>query len=165
MRATDPVERIRFFALTVDLPFFAFDLDGVDAALGRAGELAVALDDGHLVLLHQELQALGVLVDDALLALLDGAPVQRDAGGVLHAEGGAILHVVEDFGVEQQGLGRDAADVQAGAAQVGVFLDQGGLQAELAGANGRGVSGGTAADDGYVVDSVSHCGAPFYCEL
>ncbi len=86
MRATEPVERIRFFALTVDLPSLAFDFDGVDAAFGGAGELAVALDDGHLVLLHQELETLGVLVHDALLALLDGAPVQRGAAEVLDAE-------------------------------------------------------------------------------
>ena len=60
------------------LAVLALDFDGVDAILGRAGELAVAGDHRDFVLLHQELQTLGVLVDDALLALLDGAPVQRD---------------------------------------------------------------------------------------
>ena len=148
-------------ALTVDLPFLPFDFDGVDAALGRAGELAVALDDGHLVLLHQELETLGVLVHDALFALLDGAPVQGDAGGVFEAEGGAVFHVVVDFGVEKQGLSGDAADVQAGSAEVGVFLDEGGLQPKLSGANGRGVSSRPAADDGYVVNGFSHRNAPF----
>ena len=63
-------------------------------------------------------EALGVLVHDALLALLDRAPVQRDAGGVLQPEFRAFLHVVEDFGVEQQRLGWNATDMQAGAAQV-----------------------------------------------
>ena len=165
MRATEPVERMTFLALIDGLAVLAFDFDGVNAALGRAGELAVALDHGHLVLLHQELQALGVLVDDALLALLDGAPVQLGAGDVLDAEGGAVFHVVIDFGIEKQGLSRDAADVQAGAAEVRVFLDEGGLQAKLPGADGRSVPGGPATDDGYIVDSVSHGGAPFYCEL
>ncbi len=83
-----------------------------------------------------------------------------DAGGVLQAEFRAFLHVVEDLGVEQQRLGRNAADVQAGAAQVRVFFDKRGLQAELAGANGRGVSGRSAADDGYVVDGLWQVLAP-----
>ena len=51
----------------------------------------------------------------------------------------------------QQRLGRNAADVQAGAAELGVFLDDRGLQAVLAGANGRGVAAGTAPDDDQVV--------------
>ena len=49
---------------------------------------------------------------------------------VLDAERVAVFHVVVDFGIEKQGLSRDAADVQAGAAEVGVFLDEGGLQAQ-----------------------------------
>ena len=138
----------------------SFDLDCVYAVLGRAGEFAVALDDGDLVLLHQELQSLGVLVDDPLLALLDRSPVQSDAGSVLHAKLGAFLHVVVDFRVEQQGLGRNTADVQAGSAQLVVFLDKGGLQAELAGANGGGVSSRAAADDGYVINGVRQFRAP-----
>ncbi len=77
----------------------------------------------------------------------------------------AVFHVVIDFGVEKQGLSRDAADVKAGSAEVRVFLDEGGLQPELSGANGGGVSGRAAADDGYVVESVSQFGAPFYREL
>jgi hypothetical protein len=35
----------------------------------------------------------------------------------------------------------------------------------LPGADGRSVSSGPATDDGYIVDSVSHGVAPFYCEL
>ena len=35
-----------------------------------------------------------MLVDDALLALLDGAPIQRDPGGIFQAEFRAFLHVV-----------------------------------------------------------------------
>ncbi len=94
----------------------------------RAGQLAVAADDVDLVLAHQELQALGVLVDDALLALLNRAPVQRDAGGVLQAELGAFFHVVVDLGIEQQRLGRNAADMQAGSAQLVVLFDESCLQ-------------------------------------
>ena len=44
----------------------------------------------------------------------------------------------------------------------GVLLDEGGLQAQLSGANGGGVSGRAAADDGYVVNGVSQSNAPLY---
>ena len=137
----------------------------MDSSLGRTGELAVALDDGHFVLLHQELETLGVLVDDALFALLDSAPIQGGTAQVLDAERVAVFHVVIDFGIEKQGLSRDTADVKAGSAEVGIFLDEGGLKPKLSGANGGGVSGRPAADDGYVVDCVSQCGAPFYRKL
>src|SRR5271166_576599 len=147
------------------LATLALDFDGVDAVLGRTGELAVALDYGDFILLHQERQALGMLVDDTLFSLLDAGPVEGDSGGVFKAEGRAIFHVVKDFGVKQQGLGGDAAHVQAGASQVGVFLDEGGLEAQLPGADGRSVPSGPATDDGYIVDGVSHGVAPFYCEL
>ena len=102
-----------------------------------------------------------MLVDDALFALLDRAPVQRDAGRVLQSEFHAFLHVVEDFRVEQQGLGRNATDMQTGATQVRIFLDQGGLQSKLPGANGRGVSRRSTADDGYVINCLWQVRAPF----
>src|SRR5262249_16883682 len=71
-----------------------------------------------------------------------------------------FLQVVPQLGVEQQRLGRDAADVQAGAAEVAVFFDQGNLQSILAGANGGGVSGRAAADDGDVVGGFGQVGGP-----
>ena len=64
-----------------------------------------------------------------------------------------FFQVVPKFGVEQQCFGRDAADVQAGAAEESVFFDECGFQAVLAGADGGSVSGRSAADDGYVVNS------------
>lgn len=51
------------------------------------------------------------------------------------------------FGGVQQGLGRDAADIQAGAAQGGAFIDEGDLEAELGGAEGANVAAGAGADD------------------
>ena len=51
----------------------------------------------------------------------------------------------------EQRLGRDAADVQAGAAELGVFFDDGGLQAVLAGANRRGVATGAAPNHNQVI--------------
>jgi len=61
--------------------------------------------------------------------------------------------VVPDFGGEEHGLGGNAADVQAGAAELVGLFDEGDLEAELSGANRAGVAGGTAADDCKVVDS------------
>ncbi len=73
---------------------------------------------------------------------------------VVDAVLGGVLEVVPEFGVEEQGLGGDAADVQAGAAEdVGGF-DERDLEAELSGANGRRVAGRAAADDCHVIDCV-----------
>ena len=54
--------------------------------------------------------------------------------------------IVEAVGCIEQGLGGDAADVEAGAAEE-FALDAGDLQAELGGADGGGVSARAGADD------------------
>ncbi len=81
-----------------------------------------ALHRLHFVFAEQELDALGVLVDDALLARQHRRPVELEIGN-LDAKLIGVLQGVVDFGMVQQHLGRDAADVQAGAAQKSVFLD------------------------------------------
>ena len=63
-----------------------------------------------------------------------------------------VLEVVPDFGVEEQGLGRNATDVEAGSAQHFVRFNERDLQSELATANRCCVSGRTAADDRHVID-------------
>ena len=128
------------------------DFDGEHAVLRRAGQLAVAFHGLDFVLLHQELEALGVLGDDLRFALLNRGPVELARVDALDAEFFRVFQVVPEFGVEEQRLGRDAADVQAGAAEESVFFDESGFQAVLAGADGGGVSGRAAADDGDVVD-------------
>ena len=64
-------------------------------------------------------------------------------------------------GVEQR-LGRDAADVEAGAAEGLALLDHRDLQAELGGADGADVAPGASADDddivGHAVWSRDQCG-------
>jgi hypothetical protein len=47
-------------------------------------------------------------------------------------------------------LGRDAADAQAGAAELGLALDARDLRAELRGADGGGVSTGASSENGDV---------------
>ena len=64
---TEPMARMMFFVLSVCLPSTSTVL--------RSDDLAEAGDALDLVLLEEELDALGVVVDDALLALLDVGPV------------------------------------------------------------------------------------------
>src|SRR3954469_16253783 len=111
---------------------FGVNLDGVNATLRRAREASVTLDHVDLVLTHQELESLGVLGNDLRLAADDGAPVELHVLSADHAELFAFLQMVRQFGVEQQRLGRDAAYVQAGAAELVVFLNERRLQAKLA---------------------------------
>src|ERR1700743_2801617 len=68
-----------------------------------------------------------------------------------------MLHVMIDLGGSQQRLGRDAAPVQADAAEVG-FLDDRGLEAELGSTNGCNLAAGAGADDNDVEGSVGHFG-------
>src|SRR5262249_22951283 len=65
---------------------------------------------------------------------------------------------VQLAGVEQ-GLGGDAADVEAGAAQRGTLLDDSGLQAQLGGADGGDVAARPRPDHDDVVQ-VGHVGSP-----
>ena len=118
----------------------------------RAGQLAVSADGFYFILLHQEIETLGVLGHDLRLALLDGGPIQLAGVYAFDAEFLCFFQVVPKFGVEQQRLGRDAAYVQAGAAEHVVFFDEGGFQAVLAGADRGGVASRAAADDGDVIN-------------
>ena len=61
--------------------------------------------------------------------------------------GGVFLREQEVLGGGEQGLTRDAADVEAGAAEGGAFVDEGDLEAELGGAEGAHVAAGAGADD------------------
>jgi hypothetical protein len=72
-----------------------------------------------------------------------------------------VFHVVVDFGRAQQRLGRDAAPVEADAAEM-LALDNGGLHAELGGADGGDIAARSATDDDDVV-SVCHGSPPVFC--
>src|SRR5579863_9373303 len=120
----------------------------LDATL--AGEAAVALDPIDLVLLHQELDALGVLGNDLILAVEDQGEIE--AGIVaMQAIGLRMLEALPDIGGVEEGLGGNAADQQAGSTQPGVFFDNCGFQAVLSRADSRRISTGAAPDDDYVV--------------
>ena len=100
--------------LRLDAGLAALALDH-DAA--RAFQPPLALEERDLVLLEQvALDALAQPVDDAVLAALHGGEVEAqpldDDPVVL-----AVLHLVEQVGGVEEGLGRDAAAQQAGAAR------------------------------------------------
>jgi hypothetical protein len=126
---------------------------GRDLDLAGPGDAALALHPVDLVLLEQELDALGQLADAVVLGLVHlgqvqlGLDVDADAGE-------ALVRLFEQLGGVQQRLGRHAADVQAGAAEGGAHLHAGDLQAELTGADRGVVAAGSAADDHNVVEAV-----------
>ena len=75
--------------------------------------------------------------------------------GDLHADVLAlILDVLHQLGAVEQALGGDAADIQAGAAQM-LFFDQGDLSAQLGRPDGGYVAAGAAADDNDLHSSFS----------
>src|SRR5690606_11758600 len=127
------------------------DLDGM-----RVLEAGVALEPGDLVLLEQEGDAAGELLDrvEALavhrLEVELGADLDAELGHRAAGRGFEILG-----GVEHR-LGRDAADVEAGAAERLAAFDARGLEPELRGANGGDVSAGAGTDDEDVVVVFSH---------
>ena len=102
----------------------------------------------HAGLAQERAHAAGEALDDAVLP----AHGLRDVdAGLLHADAqrravGLVACSVERVRGVDQRLGRNAADVQAGAAQA-LALDQHGGNAELASADGSHIAAGTAADD------------------
>ena len=68
----------------------------------------------------------------------------NDAVGQFHPVRASVVHGAEDLGGVQQGLGRDAAPVQAGAADL-LLLHQGHREAGGRGVERRGVATGAAA--------------------
>ena len=114
----------------------------------------LAPDHRDLVLLHQEADAVVEALRHAARALHHGLRVVADIVGRQPVVLG-VLHVVKDFRRAQQRLGRDAAPVQADAAEIG-SLDDRGLEAELRRADRGDIAAGAGADDDDVEGSVSH---------
>src|SRR5262249_37220364 len=111
----------------------------------RAGQLRRALDDLDLAALEQRLHPAGELLHDPLLALEQPAPVDLGLAD-LDAELLGALDLLEEVGADDPRLGRDAAPVEARAAQL-VLFDHRGLEAELRGADRGNVTARTGADD------------------
>jgi hypothetical protein len=132
----------------------ALDLD-----LARAGEFRRALDPGDLVLLEQELHALGVGGHHLALAGLHAGEIELDLADldpvILEGMGG----LVKILGGLQQRLGGDAADIETGAAQRRALLDAGDLESQLGGADGADIAARPRPDDDDV-ESFGHVPSP-----
>ncbi len=128
------------------LPSAAFHLD-----LAGRGDAAGAVERLDLVLLEQERDAVDVAFDVLrLVAKQHGKIDARLADLDPHLGKTAARFFVELRSV-QQGLRRNAADVEAGAAEGRILFHHGGLQAELRRANGADITAGAGADDDEIV--------------
>ena len=85
--------------------------------------------------------------DDVVLPLQHRGEVEPDAVGGDAVVRGVLPHELVVLGRVEERLGRDAADVDAGAAERLVHLDADGGEAELRGADGGDVAARSAADD------------------
>ena len=129
--------------------------------LSGGEDLGLSQDDIHLVLLQQEA--------DTTHQLLNNAVLPGDHGGIIHAVQlglDAVLpgsaHRVGHLRALKEGLGGDAADVQAGAAQV-LPLHHSRPHSQLGGPDGGHITGGAAADHNEIIlflhgfRFLSHC--------
>src|SRR6185312_1775374 len=113
-----------------------------------------------LVLVEQEFDALGEVGDDLVLAAhhrrqIDGGAIDLDS---VRREPVRRL-LVEVRGLQQR-LRRDAADIEAGAAERAALLHAGRLKPKLRRADGADIAAGSAADDDEVELSICHGSIP-----
>ncbi len=82
-----------------------------------------------------------------------------------------VEEALPNIGRMEESLGRNTPDVQAGAAELGVFFNYRGLQTVLTRTNGRRVSTGTAPDDDHIIChfifsvALGHRGAAFQAAM
>ncbi len=114
----------------------------------KAGPAGVARD---LVLLEEERHAGGVLLHHRVLALQHLGEVELHAGHVDSEHTQAVLRLLVALARLEERLARDAADSDAGAAELRLELDARGIQPELRGADGRDVATGARPDHHQIV--------------
>src|SRR5690606_1470424 len=107
------------------------------------------------VLPEQQLDASGQALDDLVLTCQNLLQVQRDLAGGDAVAGNGLAGLLVAMRDVQQLLGRDAAYVEAGAAEAAALLDAGGLEAELGRPDCRDIATRAAADDDEV-EGISH---------
>src|SRR5579883_2776022 len=113
-------------------------------------ERPVALDPIDLVFLKQELDALGMLGDDLVLAVLYAGEIEP---GILalNAFFVGVNEAFPDVGGMEQRLGGDTSHQQARTAQAGVLFHQGGLEPVLRAANRGGITARATPNHNQVV--------------
>ena len=117
----------------------------LDLYRAGAGEAGVALQVGHVVLLQQAGHALGQIAHDLVLVRHHRVEIELDARHLDAVAGEPCLGVGVFLRCMQQRLRRDAADIEAGAAQGRRALDAGRAQPELGGADSRDIAAGARA--------------------
>ncbi len=127
-----------------------------DGNFAFTGEPGFAIEHGDLVLAHQMRDAVRQLLGDRTRA---GDDLLRIIGDVFRREAELVemMQQVINLGGAQQRFGRDAAPVEADAAEL-VALDQRRLHAELRGADCRDIAARTAADHDQVKGILGHRG-------
>ncbi len=110
-------------------------------------------DDRDLAALQQRLETRREAVDDVLLAGLRRAELERGGGGD-HPELGRAADGAQHLGRLEQLLGRDAAAVQAGAADP-LLLDDGDVHPGARAVQRSRVAAGPAAED-HEIEVVRH---------
>lgn len=90
----------------------------------RAGTLNVV----NAVLLEEELNTLGETLDGGVLGLQHLGEVELDIANFDTALLGVVENLVVEVGVVEEGLGGNAADVQAGTTEGSALLDTRGLE-------------------------------------
>jgi hypothetical protein len=126
----------------------------VDGDLAGSGQPSLAFDHRHLVLLQQELDAGGELPRHLARAIDDLLQIEAHLLG----RESVIAQMVQemgDLGAAQQGLGRNAAPVQADAAQL-VALDHRRLHAELGRPDRGDIAAGTRAQHDEIEGFLGH---------
>ena len=125
-------------------------LPALDRDRVRALEAALALHPLDAVRLEEARDPARHLLDDAVLPLDRRAEVELRLRDVDAELGEHVLRLVQRVRGLHPRLRRDAAHAQAGAAELGLELDAGGLHAQLGCADRCGVPAGASAQDGDV---------------
>ena len=123
-------------------------LVGLDRDLALGGDRPLAHDHGHLVLFQQVPDAARQLPCDLARAFDHGVQIIADIVR-LEPEFLGAVHQVEHFGRAQHRLCRDAAPVEADAAEMLAF-DHAGAQPQLGRANCRHIATGAGANHHHV---------------
>jgi Iap family predicted aminopeptidase len=121
----------------------------------------MTVDDLDLVPLQQRADAAGETSDDSVLPFERAGKVEgRPLDAETERRGRRLLaRMMERIGDMDDRLRRNAADVQAGAAEAAfapALLDQDDVEAQLAGAYGRDVAAGSATDDQHLGGNLCH---------
>ena len=137
--------------MALRLQHLGLAVGGLDLDLAGRRDPADALERVDLVLLEQEGDALDVAVDALVLELHHRGEIELRLADHDAHPGEACAGLLEQLGGVQQRLRRDAADVEAGAAEGLVLLDHRHLHAELRRADRADIAAGTGTDDDEVV--------------